>query len=131
MDLYLAGGCMPISVELAALTSLDSVFFGGEDMYDTPIAMIRAAPPRRTLSDRSVHGVSIGRKALPVLFDKVPATAAGWWRLLASKATDVAVAANGGLLPDLEPAKWGRSEAGPDAGTDHAEGCSVHRHVVD
>lgn len=122
---------MPISVELAALTSLDSVFFGGEDIYDTPIAMIRAAPPRRTLSDWSVHGVSNGSEALPVLFDKVPATAAGWWRLLASETTDIAIAANGGLLPDLEPAEWGRSDPGPDAGADHAEGCSVHRHVVD
>jgi hypothetical protein len=69
-------------------------------------------------------------KTIPVLFDKVTIAAAGWRRLLASKAADVAVAADGGLLPELEPAKWGRSDSGPDTGADHADGCSVHN-VVD
>lgn len=70
-------------------------------------------------------------RILPVLLDKVPTAAAGRWRLLASETTDVAVAAHGGLLPDLESAKWGRADPGPDAGADHGDGCSMHGHVAD
>jgi hypothetical protein len=66
-------------------------------------------------------------KTVPVPVEGLTEVRVGWWGLLTSGAADVAIAADAGLLPDLE--NWGRSGNGTNITAEYVNRGSRDGHV--